>query len=442
MSLHPLPVPTRQEAVAMTSRPLSRGLYTAALALFAIGALTFIVGLFVDPHRVWRAFHADWLFFATLSSAGVVFVAVQRITTARWSREIIRLLEGYVAFLPVAFVFLLLTVLVGKNHVFPWTHEAYPVPEKAVYFDPTFFTLRVTAIFLIITLLSLWYIYTSVRLDVGMNPEWKGTSWADGIRARMRRGFGEERREIHSTHSRQGTLAVCLLIAFAFGWSVLSWDLSMGLSLHFQSALYGWWFFMGGWLNALGLFTLLVMWWRRHLGAYELIKEVHFHDLGKLVFAFTAFWGYLTFGQYLVIWYGNMGEETHFMRLRLISPWKYITVTSVVLVFAFPFFGLLSRAAKVFLPTLAFFVIASLTGMWLMRYIEVYPSTYGEIASAPFGLWELGVLLLYVGAWGWVYAHFMDAFPRVRATLLTSPYRDEVQIPVDPETMEPLPAHE
>jgi hypothetical protein len=442
MSLHPQPVITRQEAVAMTSRPLSRSVYTATLVLFVVGALTFVVGLFVDPYRVWRAFHADWLLFATFSSAGVVFVGVQRITTARWSREIIRFLEGFVAFLPVALVFLLLTVLAGKNYVFPWTHEAYPVPEKATYFDPTFFTLRVIGVFTLITVMSLWYIYTSLRLDVGMNPEWKGAPWADGILARMRAGFRDERREIHSTHSKQGKLAVWLALLFGFGWSVLAWDLSMGLSLHFQSALYGWWFFMGGWVNALAAFTLLTMWWRRYLGAYELIKEVHFHDLGKLVFAFTAFWGYLTFGQYLVIWYGNLGEETHFMRLRLIAPWKAITLTSVTLVFAFPFFGLLSRAAKVFLPTMAFFALASIGGMWLMRYIEVYPSTYGEVASAPFGLWEIGVLLLYLGAWGWTYAKFMDAFPRVRATLLTSPYRDEVQVPVDPETMEPLPAHE
>jgi hypothetical protein len=453
MSHHPLPVFTREQVIRLTSRPIPRTLYTVALVLLVIGALTFVIGLFVDPNRVWRAFHANWLFFTVTSSAGCAFVAVQRITTARWSREVIRFLEGFVAFLPVAFVFLLLTVLVGKNHVFPWTHEAYPVPEKALYFDPVFFTIRVLVVYGIITALSVWYMYTSVRLDVGMNPEWQGAvepgqsadgtgRWATKLRARMRSAFRQERREIHSTHSLQGKLAVFVCIAFGFGWSVLSWDLSMGLSLHFQSALYGWWFFMGGWVNALALFGLLTMWWRRHLGAYELVKEVHFHDLGKLIFAFTAFWGYLTFGQYLVIWYGNLGEETHFMRLRLISPWKVFTVTSVVLVFAFPFFGLLSRTAKVFLPTLAFFALASLTGMWIMRYIEVYPSTYGEVPGAPFGLWEIGVLLLYVGAWGWVYVNFMDAFPRIRSTLLTSPYRDEVQVPVDPETMEPLPAHE
>ena len=431
----------------MTSRPIPARVYTGLLVLLVVGLATFVIGLFVDPDRAWRAFHANWLFFTVISSAGVTFVAVQRITTARWSREIIRFMEGYVAFLPVAFVFLLFTVLFGKNHVFPWTHEAYPVPEKAIYFNPLFFTVRVLVTFGIIATLSMWYIYTCLRLDVGMNPEWNGADQRSaarfaGLRARMRAAFRDERREIHSTHSLQGKLAVFLVIAFAWGWSVLAWDLSMGLSLHFQSTLYSWWFFMGGWLNALALFTLLTMWWRRHLDAYELVKEVHFHDLGKLVFAFTAFWGYLTFGQYLVIWYGNMGEETHFMRNRLIEPWKAITVTSVTLVFAFPFFGLLSRAAKVYLPVLAFFALCSLSGMWLMRYIEVYPSTYGSPASGPFGVWEIGVLFLYVGVWGWVYAAFMDAFPRVRATLLTSPYRDEVQVPVDPETMEPLPAHE
>lgn len=441
MSIHGTHEPTRDEVIATYSKPMPKSIGTVALALSIIGLIVFVIGLFVAPDRVWRAYHVNWLFFASLSSAGIVFVAVQRITTARWSRAIIRFMEGYVAFLPVAFVLLLLTVFAGRNNIFPWTHERPPVTEKVLYYSGPFLTTRVLIAFGLITLLSLWYIYTSVRLDVGLVPE-AGAKWARGLRDRMRSGFRDERREIHSTHSLQGKLAVFLVILFGYGWSILSFDLSMGMSLHFQSTLYGWWFFMGGWLCSLTLLTLLTLAWRRFLGAEAIINDIHFHDLGKLCFAFTAFWGYLTFGQYLVIWYGNMPEETHWARIRLIAPWAASTVTAIIAVFFAPFFGLLSKAAKLFKPTLVLFTLISLLGMWLVRYLEVYPSLYGEGSGLPFGLWEIGVTLGYVGLWGSCYLAFMNAFPRARVTLMTSPYRDEVQVPVNPETMEPLPAHE
>jgi hypothetical protein len=431
---------TREEIVRATGRPIGRTVKLVSAIFAILGALVFLFGAIQGENRAWQALHVNWLFFVSISQAAVVFVAVQRITTARWSRPVVRFLEGYVAFLPVAFLLLVL-IFIGRHHIFPWTHEAPPVPEKALWFDATFLIGRDLVVFGILVLLSVWYVYTSVRLDVGRTEE-AGAAWARGLRARMRRGFGDERREIHTTHSRQGRLAVFLCLAFGFFMSLLSWDLSMTLDMHFQSTLYSWWFFMGGWLGALTSWTLITMSWRRHLNAYDLITEHHFHDLGKLCFAFTAFWGYLTFGQYLVIWYGNMGEETHWARLRLISPWLRFTMPVVFLMFVLPFFGLLSRAAKVYLPTLAFFAISSLVGLWLLRYVEVYPSLHYESAHAPFGLYEIGVTLGYLGLWGLCYAAFMDAFPRLRVTLLTSPYRDQVQVPFDPETMETMPAHE
>jgi hypothetical protein len=305
----------------------------------------------------------------------------------------------------------------------------------------TFVTVRSLFMFGVLSTLGVWYVYTCVRLDVGGSPE-GGAKWARGIRERMRRGFRDERREIHSTHSLQGKIAVVMAILFGYFWCLLAWDLSMSLDMHWQSTLYGWWFFMTGWVGALASWSLLTMAWRKHLNAYDLITESHFHDLGKLCFAFTAFWGYLTFAQYLIMWYGNMAEETHFFRLRFIAPWQPVTTAVVFLVFILPFFGLMSRAAKVFLPTFVLFASCTVLGTWLQRYTEVYPSLFGVAPSLPFGVWELGVTALYLGSWGLCYIAFMNAFPRTRVTLLTSPYRDEVQVPVDPETMEPLPAHE
>ena len=296
-------------------------------------------------------------------------------------------------------------------------------------------------LFGIIAALSLWYIYTSVRLDVGLSEE-GGATWAKRIRVSGCAGDSATSggRSTRRTRCRE-SWPCSSAFAFAFFWIVLSWDLSMSLDLHFQSTMYGWWFFMGGWVTALASFTILTIAWRRYLDRYDLITEKHFHDLGKLCFAFTAFWGYLTFGQYLVIWYGNLGEETHWMRLRLIAPWMPLTLTGVTFMFA-PFFGLMARSAKVFLPTMAFFATCTLIGLWIHRYIEVYPSLYSGATGIPLGIWELGVGIGLLGTWGLCYMAFMDAFPRMRVVLMTSPYRDEVQVPVNPETMEPLPAHE
>jgi hypothetical protein len=441
MSHHDLQFPSREELAALITRPVAPRLKTIALVLAIIGWLVFIVGAAMGDERAWHAWHVNWLFFTVIASAGVVLAAVQRITTARWSRAVIRISEANVAFLPVAFVMLLITVI-GKGHIFHWVHEPPTQPEKALWLDPTFWSVRVMVVFAIITMLSVWFVYRAVRLDVGVLPEW-GASWAKNIRARMRAGFADERRELHSTHSLQGRLAVFLALAFGFGWVVLSWDLSMSIDPHFQSTMYGWQFFMGGWLCNLMLLAILSRAWRNQMGAHHVITESHFHDIGKLAFGFTAFWGYLTFSQLLVIWYGNMAEETHFFRLRLLDPWTPLTVSVGILTFVLPFFGLLGKFPKIFTPTMTLFATTSLLGIWLHRYLEIYPVIYQQTVTAPpLGLWELGIFLGYLGTWGFCYLSFMDAFPRMRVFLMTSPYRDEVQVPCDPKTMEPLPAHE
>ena len=441
MSHHEAHAPSRDEIATIITRPVAPRLKTIALVLGVLGVLVFVIGAATGQARAWQAWHVNWLFFTVIASSGVILSAVQRITTARWSRSIIRISEANVAFLPIAFVMLIVTI-VGKAHIFHWVHEPPTQPEKALWLDPTFWSIRGVVVFGLITWLSLWFVWTAVRLDVGVLPEW-GANWAKGLRDRMRRGFGDERRELHSTHSLQGRLAVILTLVFGFGWVVLSWDLSMSVDPHFQSTMYGWQFFMGGWLANIMSLALLSRFWRNQLGAHEVITESHFHDIGKLAFAFTAFWGYLTFSQLLVIWYGNLAEETHFFRLRLLDPWTPLTVSVLVLTFVLPFFGLLGKYPKVFTPTMAFFATTSMLGIWIHRYLEIYPVIYQQtVTAAPIGLWEIGIFLGYLGLWGWSYLSFMDAFPRMRVFMMTSPYRDEIQVPCDPKTMEPLPAHE
>src|SRR5919205_1488144 len=130
---HDAHAPSRDEVLVGIDRPTPPILTTLSLVAAGIGLLIFIIGLFINPDRVWQSLYTNWLYFASVSSAGVMFVAAQRITTARWSRPIIRFLEGYVAFLPVAFVLLLVILLFGRHYVLWWTTRTPEIHEKAVY---------------------------------------------------------------------------------------------------------------------------------------------------------------------------------------------------------------------------------------------------------------------------------------------------------------------
>ena len=111
MSAHETPAPSRERVLAGINKPIPAVIKQAFLAMFVAGFAVFAYGVARGNGRAWQAFHVNWLFFTTIASAAVMFVAVQRITTARWSRSVIRIIEGYAAFLPFAFVCLLLTLV-------------------------------------------------------------------------------------------------------------------------------------------------------------------------------------------------------------------------------------------------------------------------------------------------------------------------------------------
>lgn len=436
--------PSREEfARRLSAKSVPAGIKTAALIAAIIGIGVFVMGLFTNPDRAWQALQYNWTYFAVISTAGTAFAAVQRIVTARWSRPMIRFTEGFYAFVPIAFVILIAILFFSGDAIFTFRgREAVPTEEKAAYLSNGWFLIRGLFFFGAITVIQGMFIWNSVKMDVAVLPEY-GAKWAAGLRAKMRAGWsGDERRELHTQHSAQGKLAVAVAMAFVIGWCFMAWDYSMTISLHFQQTMYAWIVFMTGWVNMVMLTSLLTMWWRNHLEAKDIVTMDQLWDLGKLGFAFTAFVGYISFSQYLVIWYGNMPEETHFYRLRLSGVWKPITQLVPIFGFVLPFFGLISKAAKMYLPTFVLFAVCSLIGVYLHRYIEIYPSIYGEATSLPFGLQEIGTTIGFIGLWAFSYFSFMDAFPVMRVFMMTTPCKDEVQVPVDAKTMEPLPAHE
>ena len=386
----------KDETLRRLERPLPPWL-TPLLSLLAVaGALSFLLlALGASSTRAWRAYHVNWLFWTGLSQAGVLFSVTQVLSKSRWSHPVRRIAEASVAFLPVSFA-LFLVLWIGRAHIFPWV--AAPVEEwpKGFWLRDWFVFGRDGIGLLFMYGFSFWYVSQSLRAD---------------------RASGAElaRAELRLTRLAGGMVPI-----YGAVMSFLAFDLIMSLAPHWYSNLLGAYFFMAAWLMGLMTLALTTIFWRRHLGLESLVTPKTLHDLGKLCFAFTVFWAYLFFSQFIVIWYGNMPEETSFMMLRIAAgPWRPIGILMVCLVFVIPFWGLMGVVPKRTPAILGTFAVISLVGLWLDRWVFVVPSLAQGATRVPLGLPELLVTMGFAGLWGLAHLWFARRYPIVSPRLLT-----------------------
>jgi hypothetical protein len=205
-------------------------------------------------------------------------------------------------------------------------------------------------------------------------------------------------------------------VMYAYVLTVLAFDCIMALQPHWFSNLLGGFIFMGAFLGAHMLVALLSMYGAAHLGVSDLVSPKQRHDLGKLCFGFTVFWTYLMWAQFLVIWYGNLPEETGFVFARLWGHWLPIGTAVGVMVFIIPFFGLLGVAPKKNRVIMGFFATVSLLGLWLERYLLVMPSV-SPLPGPVFGKPEIGPTLAFLGLFLLAYAIFARSFPMISPRL-------------------------
>jgi hypothetical protein len=205
-------------------------------------------------------------------------------------------------------------------------------------------------------------------------------------------------------------------VLYAIVFSLVAFDGIMALQPHWFSNLLGGFVFMGAFLSAHMLLALLMIHGARHLGVSDLVSPKQRHDLGKLCFGFSVFWTYLMWAQFLVIWYGNLPEETGFVFARLWGHWLPIGVAVLWGMFLIPFFGLLGVRPKKSKVTLGFFATVSLVALWLERYLLVMPSVT-VLPGPTFGQPEAGPTLLFLGLFLLSYAIFARTFPMLSPRL-------------------------
>jgi len=232
---------------------------------------------------------------------------------------------------------------------------------------------------------------------------------------RMLRGFDAD-----ATLARTYRLAPAYAVVYSIVLTLVAYDAIMALQPHWFSNLFGGWFFMASFLGGHTLLALLMLHGVKAVGLEEYVSPKQRHDLGKMVFGFTVFWTYLMWAQFLVIWYGNMPEETGFVFSRLWGPWRPIGGAVFLGMFVIPFGGLLSVGAKKTRLTLGIFTAISLAALWLERYLLVTPTVTPENGPV-FGLPELGPTMLFLGLFFISYGWFAKTYPMVspRMSLIT-----------------------
>ena len=379
----------------------------APVARFALfGAIAAILGGIVlalgvigrHPERTWWAYETNFVFWAGLAQGMVVFAATQKLAKGHWSGVIIRFAEAGAAFTTVAVV-LFLGLFIGRQYIFTWIHE--PRPEVGWWLTSKWFFVRNGAILVALS----WLSWRFVRHDTAPDVRELG-------------GETVVRTEDAPRISRD---AAFLILAYAFGYSLLGYDLIMSLSTKWVSNLFGAFYFMGSFLAGLMALAILSILLRRTMGLAGIYTSRQQHDLGKLCFGFTVFWAYLMWSQFLVIWYGNLPEETYFIFYRLYGVWRPVGIAVFLLVFVIPFIGLLGMKPKLFAPTMVGFALVSLAGIWLERYLEVVPAI-NHGAGPAIGVPEIGVTVFFGGlffmSWAWFARKYPIISPRLAADAL------------------------
>jgi hypothetical protein len=412
-------------------------LLLACGAAIAIGVAAFVLGLATDADTAWRAFHVNYLYFGSLAQGGIVVACVFTIVGARWPGPVRRIAESLGAWVPVTLVLFLIGTLGRESVYFPWL--GHPPAGKEAWLDwPRLFWMDL-AIFAWLAALSVAFLYYSIRPTLGEHAQ-AANGPAAGLFRRWTAGWQGDAAELERCGRRARTLAPIICLSYAFGFSFIAFDQVMSLTPTWFSNLFGAYFAWGGFLSAVAATALLAVLHRGVGGVGSEITKARMHDLGKMIFAFSIFWMYLFFSQYLVIWYGNLPEETQFFEARLGSqflvdksginvmhlvetwdlglfwerlrePYVKVTLLAWACCWVVPFWVLLGQRPKRTPAILGGVALVVLFGFWLERNVLVWPSLVPGDSFSFLGLVQLGIAAGFLGAFALVFLLFSRVFP-------------------------------
>ncbi|HEY4612220.1 MAG TPA: hypothetical protein VII11_04500 [Bacteroidota bacterium] len=375
-----------------------------------VGAATLLAGILgFASQRVWMSYLINFVFWSGLAQAGIIFSAAYRLTNGRWGETIRRVAEGFVFFVPLSIPLFLVTYL-GRHELWPWIDE--PVEAKAAWLNEPFFFARVSAYYLILSFLSYRYVVISIRPDVGLLKESglaPASRWVDRITANWK----DYNSEHEISDSKLSKLVPAILAAFGLLYSFTGFDVVMSLDPHWYSTLYGWLYMVHAFDAGVAATIIAAILARRYFHLQQHVSTKQFYDVSRLLMGLCMLCGGFYWSQYLVIWYGNLGEEIERLIVRFSHmPWPPFQWAVIVLLYVFPIVIFLSRAIKEKPRALIVIATVILAANWVYQFVEIAPALWTE-SGLPLGIVEIGMTLGFIGAVGLCWLAYARVVPLV-----------------------------
>jgi len=358
---------------ALAPKLTQLGGIVGALALVASLAVGFTGG---NKSQFMHSYLTAYAWVLSIGLGALWWVTLQHLVNAKWSTVIRRVGELLASTMPLLGLLslpIVIPTLMGDTTLYLWAdshkmHGDHLLHKKAAYLNTGFFVVRLVIYFGFWSALSLFMFKKSVEQDKTGAPE---------IRSKLQ------------AVSAPSMLLLALTLTFA------AIDFVMTLEPKWYSTIFGVYYFAGAVVSFNSFLALTLMWLQKNGRLARSVTAEHFHDIGKMMFAFTAFWAYIAFSQFMLIWYANIPEETEWYHIRAHGPWGTVSFVMVAVNFVIPFFGLMSRQVKRNKKALAFWAIWILVVHWLDMFWLVKPHMHTE--SLPFSILDVTCTVAMLG---------------------------------------------
>ncbi len=359
-------------AINYQRKELSSKLLKIGVLLLALGFIIALLGYVIDHERA--AFNGIILlmFVMSVGLGSLFLIGLEYLVGADWSVPFRRIME-ILAIVVFAIPVFSLPLFANLHTLFHWTHIEDVMKDpilrnKMPYLNEMFFSIRSTAAFVLMFIF--WWLLAG-------------------------RSFGQDSTPTKNFRKITVRISALFMPIFAIVLTFMAVDWLMSLEPHWFSTIFGVYYFAGTFSVALAVVTLFAIYLNENGYLGEGIEGDHYYNFGALLFAFTNFWAYIAFSQFLLIWYANLPEETFWYLHRWEGSWAVISVGIIIIHFIVPYAVLLPQPAKSDPKRLKFIAWWLVFAHFYDLYWLVIP-TYSH-SGAVFGWMELYPVLIALG---------------------------------------------